>query len=255
MRRRPEGDKISSIARFAYDGARPESDAPKGGIEDLFWSNTGPVVHKWHHYLPIYQRYFERFVDTPVRILEIGVSKGGSLQLWRRFFGPQAVIFGIDINPDCAQFDGQAGQVRIGSQDDAGFLNSVVDEMGGLDIVLDDGSHVSRHIRASLEALYPRLGDGGVYMIEDLHAAYWPSFGGGYGKSRSFMSDVKQIIDDMHHWYHLEGEKVRPTAGHVAGLHVYDSIVVLEKERVMAPKHSQIGDGAVMSAPSRGGEA
>jgi len=190
--RRQEGDEISSIERYAYDGPRPESGAAPCVVEELFWSNTGPVVHKWHHYLPVYERYFSPFRNKPFRMLEIGVSKGGSLALWRQFFGPEAVIFGIDIDPDCAKYDGRDGQVRIGSQDDPAFLNSVVDEMGGIDIVLDDGSHVSRHIRASLEVLFPRLDEGGIYMIEDLHAAYWNNFDGGYNKSRSFMSDVKR---------------------------------------------------------------
>ena len=240
---------MAPIDQFAYQGARP--DGAVSDLESLFWGNTGPLVHKWHHYLPIYERYFSGFRDRPIRMLEIGVSKGGSLQMWRKYLGPEAQIFGIDIDPSCARFDGQAGQVRIGSQDDPDFLNSVVDEMGGIDLVLDDGSHVSAHIRKSLEVLYPRLSEGGLYMIEDLHCAYWSDFGGGYQTRDSFMSDVKQIVDDMHHWYHTEGEKTAATAGHVAGLHVYDSIVVLEKRKVAPPRHTQVGEGA----PGLGGAA
>ena len=103
--------------------------------------NEGVKVHKWHHYLPLYDRYFGQYRGTPVKFLEIGVNNGGSLQMWRRYFGPDAVICGIDINPDCAQYDGQSGMVRIGSQDDPEFLASVIEEMGGIDAVLDDGSH------------------------------------------------------------------------------------------------------------------
>ncbi len=84
-------------------------------------------------------------------MLEIGVSKGGSLALWRKALGDRATIFGIDIDPKCAEFDGKFAKVRIGSQADASFLKSVVDEMGGVDLVLDDGSHVASHQRASFE--------------------------------------------------------------------------------------------------------
>ena len=68
-----------------------------GDLLDLFTSNKGPVVHKWHHYIPLYDRYFSQFRNRPVRFLEIGVAQGGSLELWRKFFGEEAIIYGIDI--------------------------------------------------------------------------------------------------------------------------------------------------------------
>lgn len=212
-----------------------------GDLLDLFAGNTGVIVHKWHHYIPIYERYFAQFRGRPVRFLEIGVNKGGSLEMWRRYFGDQATLFGIDINPDCARFDGQAGQVRIGSQDDPEFLNKVVDEMGGLDLVLDDGSHRMAHIRASFDVLYPRLETGGVYMIEDLHTAYYPKFGGGYRSSDSFFRFTRELVDDMHHWYHNKGLRHEGLGDHISGLHIHDSIAVIDKEPVFRPVHSRVG--------------
>jgi hypothetical protein len=97
-------------------------------------------------------------------MLEIGVWKGGSLDMWRKFFGPDATLFGVDINSDCARFDGKSASVRIGSQDDPEFLRGVVKEMGKVDIVLDDGSHIASHQRASFEALFPLLSEGGLYI-------------------------------------------------------------------------------------------
>ncbi|MFN4153720.1 MAG: class I SAM-dependent methyltransferase [Paracoccaceae bacterium] len=229
------------IVPFDHPGERPVLARAATPMEDIFWSNTGPVVHKWHHYLPIYDRYFGPWRDRPLRMLEIGVSKGGSLSMWRKYFGPEAVIFGIDIDPTCARFDGISAQVRIGSQADAGFLRSVVEEMGGVDIVLDDGSHWSEHMKASLDVLYPLLSDGGVYMIEDTHACYWRDYGGGHGHPASFLETVKDMVDDLHHWYHPLGQTVTATAGHLSGLHLHDSIVVLEKAQVSAPRHSHRG--------------
>jgi hypothetical protein len=214
-----------------------------GDLLQIYSGNKGAVVHKWHHYIPIYDRYFSRFRNTPLRFLEIGVSKGGSLQMWRRYFGPQAHICGIDIEPACARFDGQAGMVRIGSQDDPAFLSSVVEELGGIDVVLDDGSHHMAHIRASLEVLFPRLAEGGVYMIEDLHCAYWPRYGGGPRQSANFFNIVRALIDDMHRWYHQTPVRVPELDGFLSGVHVHDSIVVLEKHRVYPPVHSVVGSG------------
>lgn len=226
-----DGDDIAGDIRDAY--------GYDGDLVGIYTGIEGALIHKWHHYIPIYDRYFARFRGQPVRMLEIGVSRVGSLQMWRKYFGPEAVIFGVDIDPDCARFDGQDGAVRIGSQDDPEFLGSVVDEMGGVDIVLDDGSHVMDHIRTSLAALYPRLSSGGIYMIEDLHTAYVRRYGGGMGK-RNFFFDLMPMIHDMHRWYHAGGEG-SVLGGRIAGIHVHDSIVVLEKADPQTPRHSQVG--------------
>lgn len=95
-----KGPGYGSIEQYYYDGPRPKDSGDAGQIGELFWNNRGPVVHKWHHYLPIYERYLSPLRSRPIRMLEIGVSKGGSLQLWRKYFGPEAVIFGIDIDPE-----------------------------------------------------------------------------------------------------------------------------------------------------------
>lgn len=238
--------KTGDIRPFAFGGADVAGDIRTkygfdGDLLRIFAGNTGEVVHKWHHYIPIYDRYFAKFRGRPVRFLEIGVSKGGSLRMWREYFGPEAVLYGIDIDPACAQFDGKAGKVRIGSQDDPAFLARVVEEMGGVDVVLDDGSHVMAHARASLAALFPQLSSGGVYMIEDMHTAYWKAFGGAYRWPRSIFHDLRQIIDDMHRPYHGHGPHLPGVGPVVSGLHVHDSIIVLEKDPVFAPVHSQVG--------------
>lgn len=213
----------------------------KGDIVDFFAGNTSGVVHKWHHYIPLYDRYFANFRGRNIRFLEIGVSKGGSLEMWRKYFGPDAIIYGIDIDPTCRKFDGIAGQVRIGSQDDPAFLQSVIAEMGGVDIVLDDGSHHMKHIPVSLEFLFGHLNDGGIYMIEDLHTAYWREYGGGYRARGNFFNYVMDLVDDIHRWYH--GRKlIHPTvSGNCTGIHIHDSLVVLEKGTVYQPVHSRIG--------------
>ena len=211
-----------------------------GDLLDIFVNTRGVLVNKWHHYIPIYDRYLSRFRGTKVRFLEIGVSKGGSLQMWRRYLGDDAVIFGIDIDPDCARYDGQAGQVRIGSQTDAVFLASVIKEMGGVDVILDDGSHHMDHIPASLNALFAQLDDGGLYLIEDLHTAFMRKWGGGHGRKENFFVVLLQIIKDMHGWYHYKKIEYGGVSGHCSGIHVHDSVVVLEKNKVFRPTFSQI---------------
>lgn len=215
-----------------------------GDLVDFFANNTGPAVHKWHQYIPVYDRYFSAFRNRPIRFLEIGVQNGGSLQIWRKYFGPDARICGIDIDPTCAELDGQAAMVRIGSQVDPEFLRSVVEEMGGVDVVLDDGSHLMPHMKESLRILFPLLNEGGVYMIEDVHCAYMQRYGGGTRSKGNLLNHVRDIIDDMHRWYHPLPPHVPELDRMVSAVHVHDSIVVLEKNRVYSPVHSKVGEGS-----------
>jgi cephalosporin hydroxylase len=229
----PEDEDVATDIRerYGYDG----------DLLDIYTGNEGVKVHKWHHYLPLYDRYLSRYRGTPVKFLEIGVNNGGSLQMWRRFLGKDAILCGIDINPDCAQYDGQSGMVRIGSQDDPEFLASVVKEMGGIDVVLDDGSHRMPHIDASLKVLFPLLTMGGTYMIEDLHTSYYPRFGGGFKEPKNFFNTVRKMIDDMHLWYHNKGTAQLPAmAREFSGIHVHDSIVVIDKAENLRPTHSRV---------------
>lgn len=227
-----DGDVAADIRdRYGFDG----------DLLEIYAGNDGVRVHKWHHYLPLYDRYFAQYRGGAVKFLEIGVNNGGSLQMWRRYLGPDAVLCGIDINPDCAQYDGHSGMVRIGSQDDPDFLAQVVAEMGGLDVVLDDGSHRMAHIQTSLRVLFPMLREGGTYMIEDLHTAYFQRFGGGLDAAGNFFNTVRHMIDDMHSWYHGKRRlSVPELAQAFNGLHIHDSVVVIDKAAPQRPTHSRV---------------
>jgi hypothetical protein len=225
----PSGDPLADIReKYGYDG----------DLSRIFHNHRDAITHKWHHYIPLYDRYLARFRGTAVRFLEIGVNRGGSLGMWREYLGAQATLFGVDINPDCARYDGCAGQVRIGSQADPAFLAQVVTEMGGVDVVLDDGSHEMGHVQCSLETLFPLLGDGGLYLIEDLHTSFWSHFGGDYHSDDNFFRYLTRLILDQHHWYHDEPLFRPGIAAACPGIHVHDSLVVLEKHRVYPPAWS-----------------
>lgn len=212
-----------------------------GDLEKLFYAHKGRTVHKWLHFLPAYEAAFSRYRGTDVRMLEIGVNQGGSLEMWRSYFGPAATIFGIDIDPSCAANVDAPNQVRIGSQTDEAFLRRVVDEMGTPDIILDDGSHVRPHQVETFRVLFPLLKEGGVYLIEDMHTSYWSRvYDGGYRKPGTMIELVKDIIDDMHAWYH-DHPTTTPARDWIPAVHVYDSIAVIEKRRVSRPGHIRIG--------------
>lgn len=194
-----------------------------------FLNNQGRVIHKWTHYFPIYESHFAEFVNKPIVFIEIGCGEGGSLKMWKRYFGPFAKIIGIDINPKCKEFEEDQIEIRIGDQSDAKFIQSVVDEFGNPDIVLDDGSHVMSHITATFNTLYPQLSKNGVYLVEDLHTAYWNEWEGGLRRQGSFIETCKSLIDELNA-DHTQGA-LTPTkfTSSTLSMHFYDSVVVFQR--------------------------
>ena len=118
-------------------------------------------------YLTHYETALHRYRAMPINLLEIGVFEGASLRVWRRFFS-QATLVGVDINPNCKQFEGDRTVVRIGSQADPGFLARVATEFPPT-IIIDDGSHRADHILFTFDRLFPILAPGGCYIVEDLY--------------------------------------------------------------------------------------
>jgi cephalosporin hydroxylase len=141
-----------------------------------YWlENTKKDIHKWHHYFPIYYKHFAKYRNKPVNILEIGVFKGGSLRMWKDFFGEKAKIFGVDISPECKKFEDKENGVNIfiGDQSDPNFLEDLMAKVPKIDIFIDDGGHTtSQQITTFLEC-YDKIADDGIYLCEDLHTNYW----------------------------------------------------------------------------------
>lgn len=194
-----------------------------------FLTNDKRIIHKWKHYFPIYERHFKDFVYKPVTFIEIGCGLGGSLQMWKRYFGPHARIIGIDIDPECKKFEEDQIEIHIGEQQDSRFLEAVLEQVGTPDIVLDDGSHVMNHILASFQFLYPKLAKNGIYMVEDLHTAYWEEYEGGLRKPSTFIEVCKNLIDELNA-DHTRGA-LPPTqfTETTMSMHFYDSVVMFER--------------------------
>ena len=160
------------------------------------------------------------------------------MQLWREYFGRRAVIFGIDISESCADLGVSEAEIRIGSQTDTVFLASVVEEMGGLDVVIDDGSHLSSDVITTLNFLFPHLSDGGHYIIEDTHTSLWPKWGGGLRRQSSSIEALKSVVDMLHHPYYKARpgkRRVRISEKSVESIQFYDSVVILKKRESRPP--------------------
>jgi cephalosporin hydroxylase len=184
----------------------------------------------FHAYPPLYQRHLAEFRRRPIRLLEIGIGGydsptwgGASLRMWRDYFR-RGEIHGLDIEEK--RIDEPRICVHRGDQSDQAFLHELARRHGPFEIVIDDGSHINAHIRASFEALFvDHLNPGGYYIVEDMSTAYLPEYGGGPpGYPGTSVELVQSLVDDVNrrHW---ADESARP----VRSLHVYEKIAFIRR--------------------------
>lgn len=206
-----------------------------------FLNNDKRSIFKWTHYFPMYERHLQKFRNQSVTIFEIGCGKGGSLQMWKDFFGPYARIVGIDIRPECKEFEEAQIDVRIGWQEDTAFLKDLVLEFGPPTVVIDDGSHIMQHLEITFRFLYPMLPINGVYVAEDLHTCYWDEFGGGLRKPGSFIEIAKHLVDELHAGYTRGELEETAFSRETMSMHFYDSAIVFERGRHVVKHAPKIG--------------
>ena len=205
-----------------------------------FITNKGKPIHKLANYFPVYERYFSPWRNRSLTFIEIGVWKGGSLGMWQRYFGPMAKIVGIDINPECKQHEAPGIFVRIGDQKDNRFLDSILNEFGTPDIVLDDGSHQQADVYATYEYIYPLMGKNSIYMVEDVQCGYWPEY---RGNGKHFLQEGKAGVDDLN--ADLSRGAVTPNyfTRQTYAISFYAGMVVFEKGDVFNKESMMTGAG------------
>ena len=227
--------------------------ARRNPLEKYFRRNPGRLIHKWVHYFDVYDRHFSRFRGRRgLVVVEFGVSHGGSLQMWRKYFGRRAKIYGVDIDPRCADFAGGRTTVFIGDQEDREFLRRIAAQTGPIDVLIEDGGHTMGQQIATFEELYPHVKADGVFLIEDLHTSYWTGYGGGYRRPGTFIEYAKGLVDQLNAWHSREpGLGVDEFTRTTRSMHFYDSIVVFEKGHVAKPHAEKTGTPTISGGHRR----
>jgi hypothetical protein len=205
-------------------------------------NRSGRLIHKWMHYFDIYHSHFNRFRRRRITVVEFGVQNGGSLDMWRHYFGRKARIIGVDIDPRCKALERPGTEILIGDQEDRDFLRQLRDHVGPIDVLIEDGGHTMGQQIATFEELWPSIAPGGVFLIEDLHTSYWDEYGGGLRREGTFIEYAKLLIDQQNAW-HVRNGDLTPDAftRSIRGMHIYDSIIVFDKGVVAEPHHKRIG--------------
>lgn len=205
-----------SILRECFDNAKHSSD-------------------KWEPYFEVYERHLTRYRGTEFNFVEVGVQKGGSLDMWHSFFGEGANITGIDVDPECANlvYDTPKIRVEIGDQGDAAFWDKFISENVAINVFVDDGGHYMDQQILTFEKVFPTMPLGSIYICEDCHTSYMSHNGGGLNRPGTFIEYAKQYVDVLHwEWkeqYTTKLEKLHKMSIGLTGVFFYDSMVVFEK--------------------------
>ena len=152
--------------------------------------------------------------------------------MWKAFF-PKAEIVGLDIE-DKSFVEEPRIRTYTGSQTDEELLARIAADADDLRVIIDDGSHRSRHIRTTFRVLFPLLADGGIYAIEDTQTSYWPEIGGSEDRHdpQTTMALVKDLVDGLNYEEYVD-EEYDPSYSdlNVKAVHAYHNLVVIEKGR------------------------
>jgi len=86
---------------------------------------------------------------------------------------PNALVYGVDLY-DYSFLNSSRIKTIVADQGIIpGNLEHVVTTIGdGIDLIIDDGSHLMHHQQITLGYLFKYLKSGGCYIIEDLHTSY-----------------------------------------------------------------------------------
>ena len=173
-------------------------------------SDKGTYWLSKHNYGAAYDTVLRPTRKRVRNLLEIGVGDetAGSLNAWREYF-PKAEFWIAEI--DVARFQDKKQWAwasrqkrRHGCFDDPNVftaprvhplfgtdssnrtaLKNLPLPAGGVDIIIDDASHALAHQLVALEALWPRLKDGGFYIVEDLTIGALPWMRGAAGEDQA----------------------------------------------------------------------
>lgn len=208
----------------------------KNPLERWFEKTRGRGVHKWMHYFDVYHRHFQKYRGRRIKLVEFGVNVGGSAQMWREYFGTRTKMYGVDNDPRCKKWETPWFKIFIGDQADRQFLRKIAKKIGPIDIVIDDGGHYPHQQIATFEEFYPLVKPGGVFLIEDLHTSYIPKYDGGLHRPGTFIEYAKPMIDKLNAYHSREvGFEPDEFTRTTRSMHVYDSVMVFEKDAVPKP--------------------
>ena len=177
-------------------------------------------------YFQVYEEMFNKYVGKKITFVEVGVLQGGSLFMWREYFGKDARIIGIDLHPNAKELEKHGFEIYIGSQSDKNFWRNFYTKVGKIDILLDDGGHVNDQQIVTLSESVNNINDDGIIMTEDVHTSYFKKFGN--PSKYSYINYSKYLIDVVNSRFPETEIKKNNFRNKIYSISFYESIVAIK---------------------------
>jgi len=225
-----------------------EESLPKEAAELFDYFKKSPLLSNKHSsYFHSYTDIFSRFKGQTFTFVEIGVFRGGSLFMWRDYFGPNARIIGIDFNPEALSLQDHGFEIHIGNQASPDFWREFFKQVGRVDVVLDDGGHTYEQQIKTVHYCLDHVNDNGVIVVEDTHTSYMRDYG--YPSRYSFTEWTKAVLDGVN-----SRSVTLPQAKGVGyeaiySMQVFDSVIAFYIDRSRAAKSFPISNNQAGAAP------
>lgn len=183
-------------------------------LASIHLHDTKYCSDKWEHYFQQYELEFGYLrANVDIRLLEIGIQNGGSLECWSKYFGTGSEIVGIDIDTKTSFLDYEESiKNYVGDATDAAWLKLFCDKEADFDVIIDDASHLNQDIINTFTLIFKKIKPGGIYVVEDVHACYWKHENGSFDRDSAYESPsssaiafFKEILEyiNIEHWIHL----------------------------------------------------
>ena len=209
--------------------------------------NSDKFSEKHKKYFDVYDEIFKDFINKKITFVEVGVLNGGSLEIWKKYFGSNARIIGIDFNPECKKFEKEGIEIFIGDQSDPKFWDNFFNKIGQVDILLDDGGHTNLQQIITTVKSVKNINDGGLLVVEDTHTSYMAEFGN--PNKKSYINFSKKIIDDINYTFPgLQSFKYSLNK-YIYSIKYFESIVVYYIDRKKTYVNSEIENKSKDFAP------
>jgi len=180
-------------------------------------------------YFHAYEKLLSPYTGREITFVEVGVFNGGSLFMWRNFFGPKARIIGVEFNPDAKHWESEGFEIHIGDQSDPLFWESFFAAVGSIDVLLDDGGHSNDQQITTVAKSAPHVNDGGLVIVEDTHTSYMAQFGN--PSKYSFMNYAFDVVDSVNNRFPTIQSSKNPMAQWVSSVEFLESIVCFHVNR------------------------
>ena len=180
---------------------------------------------KWSNYFTVYENLFKKFVNKKIIFVEIGVGNGGSLFMWKKFFGSKARIIGIELNPDAKKLEKFGFEIFIGDQSDPLFWKKFYNKVGKIDVLLDDGGHKNIQQITTFMESYNHIKENGIIVVEDTHTSYMKKKGFKNPSKYSFINFCNLIIENLHRRNPSINKNLNILSKKIESIYFYDSIV------------------------------